>query len=152
VEFCVLTDSLLGSTDEWQLAIEAAGFPLRISDEGRISRDGGTLVARLRDQATIFQYWIEDPSDVMNAYPKVKFGHHWKYAVAFPYIREFAELTSAWMAAAAYARATAGVVFDEQAGRVFGRDELVEETRRVERDAAEAEAMARAVSLRSLKP
>ncbi len=85
----------------------------------------------------------------MNAYPRVDFGHDWKYAIAFPYITDFSELTAAWMAAAAYARATGGVVFDEQAGRVFNRSELVEETKRLERDAIKAEAMLRALSQRS---
>lgn len=89
----------------------------------------------------------------MNAYPKVKFCHHWKYAVAFPFIREFAELTAAWIAAAAYARATGGIVFDEQAGRVFSQDELAKETQKIERDAIEAEAILRDVSQRpSVKP
>jgi hypothetical protein len=135
----VLTDSLIGSITEWQRALDADGLPLRLPAEASLD-ESDTWIAQLRGKRTSFQYWITEPRDVISAYPMVQFGHDWKYAIAFPYIRDFAELTASWMAAAAYARATGGIVFDESVRKIINPNELVEETQKIERDAVEAEA------------
>lgn len=136
---CVLTNSRLGSIAEWQKSIDAEGFPLRLSGP----EPGHNLVARLRDEDTSIEYGIYDFGELKDTHKHVNFGHDWKYVVAFTWSSDFAEEIAAWMAATAYARATDGVVFDEQEGKLFTPDELLQIARDIERRQPKLEAVLR---------
>jgi hypothetical protein len=84
--------------------------------------------------------------------PTAAFGHAWKYALAFRFGGKPGELESAWMAATAYARATAGVVFDTEENRIFQPDEAVQLIRRIEsnRPKIDVEAMQKEILRRVL--
>ena len=72
----------------------------------------------------------------MRGMPDVDFGHNWKYVLAFRWGANFNELRAAWVAGAAYARATDGLVFDDQEAKIRNATEAVE-VARVEYEAAD---------------
>lgn len=139
MQICVLADSRLSSIAEWQKAIDAEGFPLQLSD----ADPNRNLAARLRDEETSIEYGIYDFRELKETYKRVSFGRDWKYAVAFTWSSEFAEEIAAWMAATAYGRATGGVIFDEQEGKIFTPDESRQITRGIEERRPELEAALR---------
>jgi hypothetical protein len=134
---CVLADSKLGSIAEWQEAIDAEKFPLRLSDADPTRN----LAACLRNEETSIEYGIYDFGELKDAHKNTRFGRDWKYAIAFTWSSDFAEGIAAWMAATAYARATDGVVFDEQEGKLFTPDESLQIAHEIERRQPEMEAM-----------
>jgi hypothetical protein len=139
MQICVLADSQLSSIAEWQKSIDAEGFPLRLSDP----EPNRNLVARLRDEETSIEYGIYAFNELKDTYQHVNFGHDWKYVIAFTWSSDFAEGIAAWMAATAYARATDGIIFDEQEGKLFTPDESLQITRDIEQRWPEMEAMMR---------
>ena len=139
MQICVLADSRLASIAEWQKAIDVEGFPLQLSD----ADSNVNLAARLPNEETSIEYGIYDFSELKETCKDISFGRDWRYAIAFTWSTDFSEEIAAWMAATAYARATDGVVFDEQEGRLFTPEESLQMTREIERRRPEMEAMLR---------
>jgi hypothetical protein len=144
VEISVLSDTQLNSIAEWQRAIDAEEFPLRLTDDAPLDAHGGSLVAHLRESETRIEYRIEEFGRTKEFYEKVNFGRDWKCLLVIPWIHGFDGLTAAWMAATAYARATSGVIFDPQEGEVFNLEEALKVIQGMERTRPEAEAALRA--------
>ena len=143
MEICVLSDSRLTSIEQWQRAIDAEGFPLQLSDGDLLDRDGGCLTAQLRDKRTSIEYRIEGFRRLKDFYRDINFGYDWKYVVALPWIRGFDGLAAAWMAATAYARATQGVIFDPQEGKLFNSEQALKVIQDTEGTRPQAEAVLR---------
>src|SRR5580692_8330919 len=139
MQICVLADSRLSSVAEWQQAIDAEEFPLRLSGP----EPGRNLAARLRDEETSIEYGIYDFGELRDTCKHVNFGRDWKYVIAFTWSSDFAEEIASWMAATAYARATGGIIFDEQEGKLFTPAESLEITWGIERRRPELEAVLR---------
>jgi hypothetical protein len=139
MQICVLADSQIGPLSEWQKAINAEGFPLRLSDADSTRNLG----AQLRDEETSIEYGIYDFGELKDTYKHVNFGRDWKYVITFTWSSDFAEEIAAWMAATAYARAISGIIFDEQEGKIFTPTESLEITRDIERRRPELEAALR---------
>jgi len=135
MQICVLADSRLSSIAEWQTAIDAEGFPLRLSDADPTRN----LAARLREEETEIEYDIHDFRELKDTYKEKNFGHDWKYAIAFTWSSDLAKAIASWMAATAYAWAADGVVFDEQEGKPFTPEESLQIIREMERDRPEME-------------
>lgn len=146
IEISVLSDSRLGSIAEWQKAIDAEGFPLRLPQGDELDEQGGSFVVELRGQATNIEYRFENFHRLKDFYRNVNFGHDWKHVVAIPWIHGFDGLTAAWMAATSYARATGGVVFDPQESKFFNPAEALEVVQDIDRTRPKVEA-----TLRNLK-
>src|SRR5947208_11683434 len=119
IEMSVLSDRRLASTAEWQRAIDAEGFPLRLDPDCALAEARGFFPAHFGDKLTGFECYHDDAGETMDGYPDIDFGRRWTFAVGFRIIGDFAELRAAWMAATAYAHATGGVVFDPQEGRIY---------------------------------
>jgi hypothetical protein len=119
MEISVLSDERLSSIIEWQRAIDAEGFPLRLVGSRTFADVKGYLPATLQDQKTGFECYHSNPRELFETYDSIHFGHDWKYVLSFAWGGNFAEMRAAWMAASAYARATSGVVFDEEAGDIL---------------------------------
>lgn len=135
MELRLLSDRRLSTIGEWQNAITAEAFPLQLSDETSLDAVNGFLPSHLRGKFTGFECNHWDANDVMAAYPGVDFGHDWKYALAFRWSgSKRDEMLAAWMAATAYARATAGVVFDELDGKIRTASQALEIVRDLESD------------------
>lgn len=139
MHICVICDGRLDSIAEWQKAIDAEGFPLRLSGAGPL----GNLAANLHDEETSIECDAYDFNELKDAFKHVNFGRDWKYAVAFTWSSDFAEEIAAWMAAAAYAHATNGVIFDEQEGKIFTPEESLKIARDIEQRRPTMEAMMR---------
>jgi hypothetical protein len=77
----------------------------------------------------------------MRERPEVHFGRDWKYVLAFRWIGDFNELEAAWMAAAAYATATIGIVFDDWEGKGRTAIEARQVVQDIQRDMPKVEAM-----------
>ena len=136
MQICVLTDSLIAGIAEWQRAIDAEGFPLQISDDD----PNRNLAARLREEETEISYDTHDFRELEDTYANKKFGRDWTYAVAFTWSSDIPQAIASWMAATSYARATHGVVFDEQEGKLLTPEEAVQIVREIERDRPAMEA------------
>ena len=134
MEIHVLSDRRLASIAEWQRAIDAEGFPLRLSSGVQFDTAQGFLPSRLGEKKTGFECYHDNASETMNFLGQINFGHRWGFALGFRWIGDPAELQAAWMAATAYARSTDGIVFDHQEGRVFTPLQALEVIRNIERD------------------
>jgi hypothetical protein len=131
MEMFVLSDRELSSIAEWQAAIDAKGFPLKM-DDTNLKAHSGFLPARLNGKLTGFECDHFPAAEFMSETPEVDFGHDWMFVLAFRWIGNFKEMTAAWMAAAAYAAATEGVVLDDQEPKIRTAAEATEEARYLE--------------------
>lgn len=134
IELHVLSDQRLGSIAEWQRAIDAEGFSLRLSTEGEFDALHGHLPAVWGDRAAGFECDHLDAAAFFDEMPDLDFGRRWRHVLAFRLGGDFRALMGAYMAAAAYARATGGVVFDDESGEVMSADKAAHVARTVESD------------------
>jgi hypothetical protein len=139
MQICVLADSQLGSIAEWQEAIDAEKLPLRLSDP----EPDRNLGARLNEEETSIEYGIYDFNELKNTYPHVRFGHDWKFVIAFTWSSDVAQGIASWMAATAYAHAAGGIVFDEQEGTLLTTGKSLQVARDMEQYRPEMEAALR---------
>lgn len=130
MELWVLSDKQLSSIAEWQAAINAEGFPLTLSDERPLDKVNGFLPARLRGQPAGFECGHWPAAEFMRDMSTITFDRAWKYVLALRWRANFNELRAAWIAASAYARATEGIVFDDQEGKIRDAAEAAETARR----------------------
>ena len=133
MEISVLSDAQLSSISEWQHAIDAEGFGLRLSGTLSFSELGGFLPSYLHDKKTGFECHRVPAREIIDTYDNIEFEHDWKYGLVFVWGGNFTEMQAAWMAATAYARATSGIVFDEQAGQLLTPPQALEVVRDNER-------------------
>lgn len=141
MEICVLSDVQLSSVDEWQKAIDSEGFPLRLSYDKPLAQVGGFLPTFLNNERSGFECHHREPDDVVGAYPDVQFGRIWKYVLVFIWGGDLNEMQAAWMAAAAYAHATGGIVFDEDQGQIYNAGQAVQTAQDIVREIPNLEAM-----------
>jgi hypothetical protein len=148
MEICVFSDAQLSSIVEWQNAINLEGFPLRLSSDKPLANHSGFLPVYLNDNLSGFECQFVQPSDIATTYPEIEFGRAWKYAMALNWIGSFKEMQAAWMAAAAYARATDGIVFDEEAGQLYDGERAAQAVQDIVREIPNLEAMIRDLTRR----
>ena len=134
IEIFVLSDRRLGTIEEWQKAIDAEGFDLRLDSSRPIEDLGGYLPAHKGDRLAGFECDHWDPADLLDDAPEIDFGRCWKEMLAFRFGGNLHELWGAYASAAAYARATDGAVFDGEAGKVLTADEAAQIARSTEPD------------------
>jgi hypothetical protein len=135
MELWIFSDRRLNSLSEWQAAVDAEGYPLRLSTDMEFGKLRGFFPIHLRGELTGFECYHDDAAELMSANPNVNFDHEWKYALGFRWLgSKMSELRTAWMAATAYAQATGGVVVDDQELKVHTASEAREVVREVERD------------------
>jgi hypothetical protein len=134
IEMSVLSDRRLASTVEWQAAIDAEGFPLRLEPACALGEVRGFFPAHFEERLTGFECYHDDATEMMDDYPDIDFGRPWAHALGLRIIGDYNELRAAFMAATAYARATGGVVWDGESGEVMSPDRAAEVTRQIDRD------------------
>ena len=140
IEMHVFSDLRLNSTAEWQRAVDLQAHPLKLSSEAALATVKGFFPCSLSGRATGFECFHDDAQKMMEHYGRDNFNRSWKYALGFRFRGDFAELQAAWMAAAAYARATNGIVFDPEAGRSYTPQEAEQVIRDIARDLPAIEA------------
>jgi hypothetical protein len=137
IEIFVLSDRRLGSMADWQQAIDQEGFGLRLSAERAFDALRGHLPAHLGGQHAGFECEHFDAGEFIDDMPDAEFGRRWKHVLAFRWRGDmFAEL-GGYSAAAAYARATNGVLFDGESGEVLSPDQAVKGARDMEKSLRE---------------
>jgi hypothetical protein len=134
VEIFVMSDRRLASIAEWQKAIEQEGFNLRLDASRPLEALGGHLPAWRGSEAAGFECDHCDAADLLDDddLADINFGRHWSQTLAFRFGGDLLALWGVFVAAAAYARATGGVVFDSEAGEVLTPDKAAEVARDVE--------------------
>lgn len=152
MELFVLSDRRLSSIAEWQQAIDAEGFALRLSDETSFDALNGVLPVQLDGKQTGFECVHWNAGELMREASDIDFGQEWKYALSFRWLgSRLDEGDAALMAAAAYARATGGVVLDWDNDRLLGPDQVKEIVRESLQSRPAVEEAVRRV-IESLKP
>jgi hypothetical protein len=119
LEIYVLSDRKLASIADWQTAIDAEGFALRVSNGAVFEALRGFLPMQLHGRSAGCECSHSDAQDVMDNYAEIEFGRRWRHALAFRFGGHINECICAYMVGAAYARATEGCVFDCQEARVL---------------------------------
>jgi hypothetical protein len=134
IEVYALSDRTVASIGEWQRAIHCEGFDLRLYDDRSIAALGGHLQAHRGGAHAGFACDHWNSAELIDGYRNIDFGRRWTKALAFRVGADFDALWGALVAAAAYARATDGIVFDPVAGQVLAPAQAAESARQVERD------------------
>jgi hypothetical protein len=142
IEMFVFSDRQLKSIAEWQTAIDAEGFPLKLKDVN-FDKQSGFLPALLNGEPTGFECYHDLGDDFIREAEDLNFDRAWKFVLGFRWIGDFYEFQAAWMAGAAYAVATNGMVLDDEGGTFLGAVEAREEARKIVRDMPKLEAIMR---------
>ena len=124
INLFVVSDRPLSSVTEWQAAIDAEGYPLRLDGSKLTAGFNGFLQARLRDVETGFE---------CNSRPRTDADQTRKHVLALQWAGNWNEIPAVWMAAAAYAKATDGEVFDKGPLLLRSADEARGIVERIER-------------------
>jgi hypothetical protein len=153
MEIFVLSDRKLASIAEWQHAIDQEGFDLKLDTPRPIEKLSGHLPAQRAGAHAGFECDHFEPTELLDQeeLADVDFGHRWTQMLAFRFGGDFLALWGAFVAAAAYARVTGGVVFDGESGEVLTPDKAAEIAREVERDLPKLEEIARNVAEKVVK-
>lgn len=134
MEVYALSDRHLASIVEWQQAITREGFDLTLYESRPFAALSGHLPAHRGGRHVGFACDHWDAAELIDGYRNIDFGRRWTKALALRVGADFEALWAALAAAAAYARATGGVVFDPIAREVLPPAKAVESARQVERD------------------
>ena len=133
MEIYVFSDRQLSSIANWQTAIDNQGFALTLSTARPFAAIRHLLPIQVAGAQTGFECDHWDSSDILDGYPEIGFDHRWKYCLAFRWGADFKACLGAYMAAAAYAGATDGVVFDCEQAQLLSPQEAVQAARDIER-------------------
>ncbi len=143
MELFVLSDKQLTSVAEWQTAIDGEGYPLKLDSNRSIESLNGFLPTRLRDTKTGFECNPWPADEFMREMSSTNFGHAWKHILAFRWGGNLNQVPAVWMAATAYAKATGGVLFDEEQGKIRSAADARSVVEQIEREMPEMEALLR---------
>lgn len=131
MEINILSDLCLPSTTEWQRAIEAEGYPLRLHTDIELATVHGFVPAELHGEITGFECFTDDAENTMEFLGRNHFDRRWRFALGLRWLgSKFEELEAAWMAAVAYAAATGGIIFDHEEGKIFNLEQAREVVRK----------------------
>lgn len=144
----VLSDRQLTSMVEWQQAIDAASFPLQLDTRRPLGKLHGFLPVSFDRESSGFECEHCSADDLIDETADVDFGRRWQHALAFRFDGDFREGVSAFAAAAAYAMATDGVLFDGESGEVMPPPQALREARTMARDLPANEEWAQGMAAR----
>lgn len=133
MEIYVLSDRQLNTLAEWQKAIDLSGFALSLSSDRPFTALSGFLPVKVKGIQVGFECDHWQARDVQEAYADVSFGHQWRYCLAFRWGADLNACLGAYMAAAAYATATNGVVLDCEQGELSSGKDALRAARDIER-------------------
>ena len=119
MEIHCLSDRQLNSMAGWQQAIDAEGFALQLSTTRPFQSLNGFLPAQSGKTETGFECYHDDASELLVEHDDIDFGHPWEFALSFCWGANLSACVAAYMAAAAYAKATDGIVFDTAEGQIL---------------------------------
>lgn len=132
MEAYVLSDRRLASMADWQRSIDAEGFKLRLSKERPFDGLRGYLPAILGEKQAGFECDHWDADRLMDEYPEIHFGHRWTHALAFRWGADLNACQAAYMALAAYVKASGGIVLDCEEGKLLTPQQALDIARKME--------------------
>jgi hypothetical protein len=138
----VLSDRQLSSTAEWQAAIDAEGYPLKLKNVD-FERISGFLPAQLNGSPTGFECYHDLVDELIREADELRFDHAWKFLLSFRWRGDYDELQAAMMAGTAYAVATNGIMLDDESGSFLTPIEAREQVRKIVLGKAKFEAKMR---------
>jgi hypothetical protein len=148
-EIFVFCDRQIGSIAEWQAAIDAEGFALRLSTSGLSNEVSGH--ARFGHDDAGFECDQADSAALMARYPAVDFGHAWRCVRAFRSGPDLKSNIVSWIGVVIFAKVAGRKVFDPQEGKLYAPEEALDPLREVERDILQVEDELKKLKERSRK-
>jgi hypothetical protein len=148
MEIYLFSDARLPSMEAWQAAIDADGFTLRLSATRPFAELNGALPVQLNERQTTFECDHFSASDLMAECDDIDFGHPWAYCLAFRWGADFYAAIAAYLAVAAYAGATGGVILNCEEGQLITPERAAEVARDIERGIPAMEEMLRKMAQR----
>jgi hypothetical protein len=144
MELFVFSDQKLGSIAEWNAALAELGFEVVIEEGGGIAGLNGSWPTKLRGRDVWIEYNHWDAAEFLEDQKEyVKKERDWKYLLAFRWGSDIYAHPSVFMAAAAYAKATDGVVLDEWEPIFRKWEEVAEIARQADLETPKVEAWLR---------
>jgi hypothetical protein len=140
MELHVFSNRRLASIAEWQRAIDIEHFPLRLPADVDFAGTRGLLPVWLDNKQSGFEIYHDDVTETIKLLGAANFTQAWEYALGLRWGGYFSELQAAWMAAAAYAAGTGGIVFDHEEGKSLSPREARDMVANIVRDIPRAEA------------
>ncbi len=141
MEIYVLSPRRLASMRKWEEAAIELLFPIKFPESLPFDKVRGFLPVSWKDRNTGFECDQWTVEDIQETYKDLKIDHGLTCALAFRWGSDFNELVSALQAAAAYAVATDGMVFDCEAGEIYSAAHAVKIARETEAALPQAELM-----------
>jgi hypothetical protein len=127
MEMFVLSESRLASIQDWQRSIDVLGYTVRLPTTKPLSQLRGVFPVELgRDAVSYFECDHWDVYDIVRTYPDVHFDRRYKAAIAFRWGADVQAAYSAYIAAAGYAQAAHGIIFECQEGKVISPQRALE--------------------------
>jgi hypothetical protein len=145
MELYVFSDRRLKSIADWQAAISAEGFPVRLTTGVPIEELNGILPVQLGGQLTDFECVHWHGPEVMAEMSDIDFGHPWVHVLALRWGADFFAGPAAYMAAAAYAKACGGVLFDCEEGKIITPEQAASIGRELEQGIPEMQEYLRSI-------
>jgi hypothetical protein len=127
MEMFVLSESRLASIQDWQRSIDLTGHKVRLSTARPLAQLRGVIPVVLgENSAAYFECDLWDVGDIVQTYPEVHFDRRYKAAIAFRWGADVEAAYSAYIAAAGYARAAHGIIFDCQEGKIISPQQAID--------------------------
>jgi len=132
MEIYVLSPRRLASMRKWQETAIDLLFPIKFSELLPLDDVRGFLPVSWKDRNTGFECDQWAVEDIQGTYKDVKIDQSFTCALAFRWGADFNELVAALQAAASYAVATDGMVFDCETGKIYSAAHAVKIARETE--------------------
>jgi hypothetical protein len=132
MELYVFSDRQQGSIAEWQAAIEADGFNIKLDATRAFADLFGFLPVEIDGRPSGFECDHFDAGSMIDELNEEGFPveHRWRYLLAFRFGGGYDEGTAAAVAAAVYARSTGGILFDCEEGQFYDPEAAADYARR----------------------
>lgn len=119
MEIFVFSDRVLASMADWQAAIDAEGFPLRVANGQSFDSLNGFLPMQLDGRSVGCECGHVDAAEIMDDFADIEFGRRWRHGLALRFGGDIDACICAYMAGTAYARVTEGCVLDGTESRLL---------------------------------
>lgn len=144
MELFVFSDRQLETISEWNMTLREMGFEVVIEESRQVPELGGSQPTKLRGRDVWIEYDHFDPVEFFEGLKEyVRKERDWRYLLAFRWGSDIYAHPAVFMAAAAYAKATDGVVLDEWEPIFRKWEEVAEIARQADLDTPRVEAWLR---------
>jgi hypothetical protein len=142
MELYILSDVKAPSIAAWQQAIDARGFDLQLSTQWALADLNGALPVRIKGAEATFEcvHWDAAPLIAELAEDEIEFDRPWTYVLALRWGIEIPACVAAYYAAAGYADATGGVIFDCEEAKIISTQRAADIAREIDEQAPMIEA------------